>query len=215
MTVLCPHCQSKIPFVPELTGGQAFTSRRVPIKGALDDVAVAVSNSETNLYVYYELRGVKFTITVCTECREQLVVENYSIRNSAPRVVAPLPEPMIPSEIPENVRKVFKEAMQAHHIGADTASLLAARTALIRTLRDQGCSRIDDLAKQRKITPLLAEQANEARRWANLMGHDDVPADFPAGEDANQLLLYLEFLFDVIYVQPAKLKVLKVKRENT
>jgi hypothetical protein len=56
---------------------------------------------------------------------------------------------------------------------------------------------------------------NEARRWANLLGHEDVPADFPDGEDANQLLLYLRYLFEVIYVQPARLRILKDKRQNT
>ena len=91
------------------------------------------------------------------------------------------------------------------------AALLAARTALIRMQREQECSKIKDLVDKGKITQLLWGQADEVRQWANATGHDEDPPT-PSKEDGEQLLGYIELLFDTLYVQPVRLLALKQKR---
>ena len=120
----------------------------------------------------------------------------------------------VAEDIPEKIAAVFIEAKKAHAVGAETAALLAARTALIRTQREQDVSSIKELADAGKITPLLYRQADEVRLWANVTAHEDIQEDTPEPEDVSQLLEYLELLFDTLYVQPAKLAKLSERRTN-
>jgi len=53
------------------------------------------------------------------------------------------------------------------------------------------------------------------RLWANATGHDDVPPDMPAAGDVDELLAYMDLLFDTIYVQPEKLRRLQQKRADS
>jgi hypothetical protein len=47
--------------------------------------------------------------------------------------------------------------------------------------------------------------------WANVTGHDDVVSE-PSALDVEQLLAYMDLLFETIYVQPEKLAALVKKR---
>jgi hypothetical protein len=58
---------------------------------------------------------------------------------------------------------------------------------------------------------VLAGQAHEVRLWANVTGHDDVVSE-PSALDVEQLLAYMDLLFETIYVQPEKLAALVKKR---
>ena len=60
----------------------------------------------------------------------------------------------------------------------------------------------------------MAGQANELRLWANVVGHEDMSPDAPSLEDVEQLLSYVDMLFDAVYVQPARLAALQAKRDG-
>jgi hypothetical protein len=128
--------------------------------------------------------------------------------------VWPSPEITVAKEIPDEIARLIVEAKKGHAIGAETAALLAARTALIRMLRDQGCSSFKELVDKHKLTPLLYGQADEIRLWGNVIGHEDVPADTPKAQDVEQLLAYLDEVLEMLYVQPARLQELREKRSK-
>jgi hypothetical protein len=141
--------------------------------------------------------------------------KEFVLKNQFPAIVVhpdPTPTIEVASEIPDSVRRAFLEAKRAHAAGLDIASLLAARTAMLRMQREQKCEGIDDLAGKGVITRFLAQQAHEIRLWGNLFAHEDPAADILSAHDVTQLLGFLELLFDTVYVQPAKLNELKDKR---
>jgi uncharacterized protein DUF4145 len=209
--IQCPNCKCLTPDDPMLYQGIAYTSRGIIVTGTLDDrTGDVAAGKDSSLYVRYRVTSVTYRIVQCLKC-----VTEFVVKHGLPlKVVYPEPDLNVetPKEIPEGVRSVLIEAKKAHLSNLETASLLAARTALIRMLRERASSGIDDLADKGVITQFLAEQAHEIRLWANAVGHDDIPADLPNSEDVDQLLGFLDLLFDSIYVQPAKLATLRAKR---
>ncbi len=156
---------------------------------------------------FFQLIGDDYTVAECVECHREFVTDSKSKAS-----IWPLARVTVPQEMPENIRRMLTEAKTAHAVGAETAALLAARTALIRLQRHEECSKINGLVEKGMITKFLADQANEVRLWANVTAHEEVSDSVPASEDVEQLLQYMDVLFDTIYVQPAKLKALQSKR---
>ncbi len=194
--------------------GNVYTNNSVHIRGVVDDrTGDAGSSSDKQLYVKYKLSSSNYRIIGCLQCHKEFVVTNAY----PPVVVHPDQKTSVEvaPEIPKNIGRVLFEAKQVHTMGAETASLLAARTALIRMQREQQCNGIDELATRGVITRFLADQAHEIRLWANALGHEDVSPDIPTQEDVGQLLMFLDLLFDTIYVQPVRLRQLQTKRAST
>jgi hypothetical protein len=208
VAIRCPHCECRVPFNPKMWTGPIYSSGGIILNGQMDEKLGAVKPGNGRFYASYMLRSSGYTIVDCVNCSKEFIAQNVP-----PQVIWPIPMVRVPSEIPEGVRRAFVEAKRAHAVGADVPALLGARTALTRMQREQGCSRIDELAEHGKISRLLAGQANELRRWANMTGHEDV--DNPSPEDVEQLLSYMDLLFDAVYVQPAKLAALQAKRDGT
>ena len=204
MTVRCPHCQTKIVFRYKRGYGQIYTHRGLPIEGGVSEAGSALPGSES-LGAYYDLTSAEYGIIGCYECNREFIV------NHLRQVLFPLAGTIVAPEIPSNVREAFVDAKKAHAAGAEMAALLAARTALIRMQREQECSKIKDLVDKGKITQLLWGQADEVRQWANATGHDEDPPT-PSKEGGEQLLGYIELLFDTLYVQPVRLLAFKQKR---
>lgn len=216
MTVQCPYCKIHLQLKPKLASGYVRTSKGLNVSGTLDEATVSVkpsppSSYDGNLSAYYELEGQAYTIVECIECRKEFVFSRW---DPPSQVIAPLPDPSVPEELPAPVREAMIHAKKAHFVGAEIAAIMAGRTALTRMLRDSGASKFKDLVDQGKLTPLLYAQADEVRGWANLLAHADVPEDAASREDAELLLAYLDFVFDAIYVQPKKLEVLRANRPN-
>jgi len=186
------------------------TARGVEILGGYDQDRALVESSRQPMDAYFMAISTPYVIIQCVECRRDFICEEKS-----DAVVWPLPGLAVPDEVPKTISKVLGEAKIAHAVRAETAALLAARTALIRMQRDLKCTRIDELVSRGTITPGLAQQAHEIRLWANATGHDEVPDDMPSTEDVDQLLEYIDILFDTIFVQPKKLAALRDKRVNT
>ncbi len=209
MAIRCPHCQSQVPFKPKVSAGYIFTSRGTIVLGAVNESNSMASASGSPMTAWSQLIGTDYTIAECAECHREFVTDSKS-----KTTVLPLASVSSPPEIPENIRRMVVEAKSAHAVAADTAALLAARTALIRLQRHENCSKINDLVEKGIITKFLANQANEVRLWANVTGHEEVADNVLVPEDVEQLLQYMDVLFDTIYVQPAKLKALQSKRGN-
>lgn len=208
MAVDCPRCATRVPVRAAIGSGQVFSPQGRIVHGDLTASGDAVM-SDIPLRAAYRLSSSRYTIAVCDECKAEFIAETVSGRT---RVVHPIAHKPVSRQIPESIRKAFEDALLAHSAGAEIASVLAARTALIRMQREQNCSRINDLVTGGKITALLSHQANEIRLWANVWGHEEVIDLAPSSEDVEQLLEYLSILFDVLYEQPAKLREIQAKR---
>lgn len=212
MPVTCPNCNVTVQLIPSRVSGSIYTSSGVKIRGAiLEDSGLTHRVSPSyHVSAYFDLEGAQYRIAKCTSCNHEFVAERFS-----DRVLWPLPNMAVSEDIPGNIRQMFIEAQKAYAVGAETASLLAARTALIRMLRDQSCSSFIELRDNGKLTQLLYEQANEIRLWATMTGHEEVSEDNPTPEDVKQLLDYLDILFDTLYVQPVRLKEIRDRRIGT
>jgi hypothetical protein len=182
MSVVCPHCQTRVEGRHKFGTGPVYASRRnVALRGRVDEAnGIVYRDEDMPLVASFPLTGDNYGIAICGECRREFVVDQRGPVWPLPRVAAPL-------EIPEQVRQPYIEAMKAHAVGAETAALLAARTALIRMQREQKIAQIKDLVDAGKITGLVWAQADEVRMWANATGHDEEPP-VPASEDVDQLL---------------------------
>ncbi len=188
--------------------GHILNSRGIPIHGRLDDAKAEAHAGDNPMRAWYSLYGDRYGIAVCDECNHEYVIEYPANLRT---VVWPLPGVDVPEQVPPDVGRVLVDAKKAHSVGAETAALLAARTALVRMQRQQKTSKLDDLIAKGVITPVLAGQAHEVRLWANATGHEDVASE-PSAEDVEQLLAYMDLLFETIYVHPEKLAALKKKR---
>jgi hypothetical protein len=186
------------------------TGRGVAILGGYDSDRALVESTGRPMEAYFMAISTPYVFIKCVECGRDFICEVTS-----DVVVWPLPGINVPEEVPKTIGKVMGEAKIAHAVRAETAALLAARTTLIRMQRHLKCSGIDELVSRGTITPGLAEQAHEIRLWANATGHDEVPDDVPSTEDVDQLLKFIDILFDTIFVQPKKLAALRDKRVNT
>lgn len=213
MNVRCPHCQVIVPLSPKRQSGHVYTSRGIEICGKFDETTgltgSALPGTPSPIYAYFDLQSYIHWIAECINCHGEFI---YLTASGKP--VWPLPEATVDKEIPEKVAKVFLEAKKAHAVGAETAALLAARTALLRALRELNRLSWKDLVDRGEITSLLYTQANEIRLWANVIGHEDMPVDAPEPQDVEQLLSYLDLLFNTLYVQPAQLQRLREKRQT-
>jgi hypothetical protein len=163
---------------------------------------------DTPFSAWYPLFGETYGVAFCGECKSEYVIDKSGLE---PRVVWPLPGTEVPKHVPGEVSRALVDAKKVHSVGADIAALLAARTALIRFQRQQKISKRDELIQKGVVTPVLAGQAHEVRLWANVTGHDDVVSE-PSALDVEQLLAYMDLLFETIYVQPEKLAALVKKR---
>lgn len=209
MALDCPHCNSRVPLKTKLVQGSIRTSRGVQIVGGYSETTATIFGSTNTMVAFFEMADGTYRLVCCAECGKDFIADN-----AGKAVIWPLHGSSVPDEVPAVVRSAVVEAKRAHAVGAETAALLTARTALIRLQRDQKCKGIDDLVDRGVITRRLAEQAHEVRLWANVTGHEDVPDGVPAPEDVDQLLAYLDILLNTIFVQPAKLTALKDKRAN-
>ena len=63
------------------------------------------------------------------------------------------------------------------------------------------------------VSKALFDRATEIRLWAGVTKHKPI-AESVSKEDAEHLLGYLRAILDHIFVEPAKLDVLKQKREQ-
>ena len=150
-SVECPHCS-------------AYTAAKpVVVEQTVDLGHEAGTSLEANVSI--TVQGV--SIVGCEACRRLFVVQ-YD------RAVWPLVSPSAPDAVPAKVREAYEDARLAHAAGANIGALMAARTTLVRFLRDKGVSSFKELVDQQIITPAIYGGVDQLRLWAAIAGHDDI-----------------------------------------
>ena len=126
--------------------------------------------------------------------------------------------PNISPTVSSNVRPAedkceFEEARLCFNVEAYRAAVAMCEIAMEATWRDQESSGLSELKEKGIISLNLYDRANEIRLWANVVKHELVP-DAVTKDDAAQLITYLESVLYHIYVEPAKLDIVRRNRKE-
>lgn len=204
-SVKCPHCAVMTAIEPVIIRGSGIlherSSNNFIVKGEVS-IGAVVQESATNL---------TWVVAACQSCERFFVAVSKYRRLDA---IYPLSTRPVTDAIPMQVRIAFKDALLCMAAGALGGCLMMCRITLERMQRDKSVSSLKDLRDQGLISASLFQQADEVRRWGNMVGHDPVPLEEITALDCEELVDYVEALLDVLYVQPAKLAKHRETRKN-
>lgn len=121
--------------------------------------------------------------------------------------------------VPSNIASAASEAYACLSISANRAAAILARAVIEATGKDKKIPKqknlenlIDKMAEAEIITDLLKEEAHEIRHLGNDMAHGDFDYE-TTGEDAEEILGFMDSILDYVYVQPALVAKRRSKRE--
>lgn len=115
--------------------------------------------------------------------------------------------------LPPDVQKAFRQALQSVNEKIWDGCVLMCRRALEETTADLGAKgkvlydKIEDLAKQNKITPDLQEWAHEGRLAGKLGAHgmEDEAKKWNDESDAEEIVEFCKWFFRYVYILPKQL----------
>ena len=81
---------------------------------------------------------------------------------------------------------------------------MAARTALIRFLRDKQATSFKELVEKRIITSAIYGGVDQLRLWAAVVGHDDIDIDTFDNQEVADILDYLATALEAAYTHQAR-----------
>ncbi len=210
-SIVCPHCSSATSLSSVLIEDEwAYIPERSSDKQPYHEKAVvrAVKFAEYPHTIDYGLYE-------CQACHEHFLARRQDYVDGGQWVaVYPIPHAHLDEAVPQAIRNQIEEAQLCFSVGAYTGCLLVCRTALIAVLRDNSVTNLKELNEKGAISTLLYQQSDEVRLWANMFGHEDVPASIPP-DDCEQLLAYLGALLNTVYVEPKRLAELAEKRKQS
>ena len=137
------------------------------------------------------------SVVQCGACEQLFVVADQ-------RPVWPLTSPRAPDSVPAKVKEAYEDARLAHAAGANIGALMAARTALIRFLRDMDASSFKELVDRQVITPAIYGGVDQLRLWAAIAGHDDIDTDTFDSQEVEDILNYLATALEAAYTHQAR-----------
>ena len=180
-SVKCPHCGSYTVNEPVVVEGMA-----VPVEGRIGPLMARYSMT---------IRGM--SAVECRACYLPFVVVGH-------RAVWPLTNPLAPDSVPEKVKEAYEDARRAHAAGANIGALMAARTVLIRFLRDKQATSLKQLVERQLITPAIYGGVDQLRLWAAIAGHDDIDTDTFDAQEVEDILDYLATALEAVYTHQAR-----------
>lgn len=134
----------------------------------------------------------------------------YPMQNSAPDY----------KDAPPHVERGASEAHVCLDQGQLIASAITARATIEAIAKHHGIKerinlekKIDTLKERQLIYPLLAEQAHQIRLVGNDMAHGDFE-NLPNKEEVTLIVDFMDMLIDILYQQPAKLRLSQEQLEQ-
>ena len=156
-----------------------------------------VNRTKTPLEALYPLTVGNVSIVDCGSCERYFVVEGL-------RAVWPLTSSPAPDNVPEKVKEAYEDARLSHAAGAKIGALMAARTALVRFLRDKQAGTFKELVDKQVITPAIYGGVDQLRLWAAIAGHDDIDIDAFDDQEVEDILDYLATALEAAYTHQAR-----------
>lgn len=117
-------------------------------------------------------------------------------------------------DVPDHVASAANEAYLCLSSGAVMAAILMARTVIEATAKEKGVTKgtlmqkIDKLADEGKISPLMKDTAHTLRDYGNDMAHGDIKIAVDKS-DAESVLRFMDLLLRDVFQIPAELERLK------
>ena len=191
---MCPHCNTKCSFSGIGMGDSVVLYCRGCKKG-----------------VYFRLAGCDFTDEDTTARVEAERVEDYY-----PRKVL-----TIDQAIPQEIGDDFDEANRCLGVEAKKATVAMCRRVLQNTCVLKGASpkadlfeQIDELESKRIINPSMKDVAHTIRLIGNWGAHpQNDPLKDVTLDDAVEIVKFTSEFLDEVFVRPARLDALKLKKK--
>lgn len=122
--------------------------------------------------------------------------------------------------IPKEVAGDYTEAIKCEGVSAPKAAVTQCRRAMQNTCVLKGATsnadlidQIDELESKRIINPTLKDMAHTIRMIGNWGAHPQKdPLRDVTPDDASEVLQFTEIFLDEIFVTPARIKELKIKK---
>ncbi len=178
VSVKCPHCDAFTVNEPALAVGTVFPLNQVEYSYSLT--------------AQYPVTSGGISAVQCKACEREFLVEGW-------RAIWPLRSPSAPAYVPEKVKEAYEDARRAHSAGANIGALMAARTTLLRFLRDKDAANFKQLVERQIITPAIYGGVDQLRLWAAIAGHDDIDVDTFDPQEVEDILDYLGTALESAY----------------
>ena len=143
----------------------------------------------------------------CGVCFQGVILRDYGPENP---FVLPLAKDDIPEHLPENVGRFFRQGVdnvkQRNWDAAGSMFRKTLESALKHRFPDNAknslATQIKKAVEDRKLTPEMAEWADQIRFWGNEAAHEDEPF---TEEDARQMGEFTELFLTYLFTLPEKL----------
>lgn len=175
------------------------------------------------------LHGVESdTIQQCQNCSKTVLL-TVTVRRSGGMVTCEykshLPGTVLDGQvsdlIPEDIRDDFKEALRCQAVNAFKGAVVMCRRALQTSCHNLGANganliaQIEDLAQKGKITISLKDLAHQVRKIGNVGAHPDKDGlEDVDGADTEDIIEFMNQLFEHVYVMPARMDALRKRRQT-
>lgn len=205
--LICPHCGAFTAFSPAQVLGKGVLIGRSHEDytewGKVQVSAIIPHDYDNSDHVY--------AILVCRACEQYFIAERKEYADDW-LAVHPIQHKVVPDDIPPPIKGEFEEAALCFAVKAYRACVSMCQIALEHVWQEQHISGLAELEAKGIISSALYGRANEIRLWGNLEKHQLI-MDKVLGEDAEQLLGYLEILLNEVYSEPGHLDRLAKKRK--
>lgn len=117
-----------------------------------------------------------------------------------------------PDHWPDTVGRYWLQAKRSLAGENWDAAVMMARSALQASLRDQGASGenlkkdIDELAAQGILSPIMRDWSHQVRQLGNKSAHPDPEQPPPSGQEALDLVKFLDFFLEYSYSLPHRIR---------
>ncbi|MBI2170567.1 MAG: DUF4145 domain-containing protein [Chloroflexi bacterium] len=183
-----------------------------PYCNLYQDMRIAAIAEEPNGTGF--LRGLAF----CRTCRNVVYFKTDEGRDIVREQYPSSKVRQAPSELPDNVKKSYQEALVCFAVDAPNGALLMCRRAMVDALIGLGAPSKGDLPTQlkalvdsHKLTPDLKDWADHARIGGKLAGHGtggdewgDPSKIWGEQADAEAVIEFCDAFFEYIYVLPKR-----------
>lgn len=191
---ICPHCHTKCSFFGEGIG---------------DSIVLWCNGCSKG--VYFRLKNYDLP----KEYEQTIIIDANKIDGHYPRRVIAV-DPSIPKDIADD----YSEATRCIDVKASKATVTQCRRTIQNTCVLKGANpkvdliyQIDELESKKIINPGLKDIAHAIRMIGNWGAHPQKdPLKEVTFDDALEILKFTSEFLDEVFIRPARLKALKIKK---
>lgn len=122
-------------------------------------------------------------------------------------------------DVPTNIASAASEAHECASIGANRAAILMARTVIEASAKSKNITtgtlheKIQEMAKQGVIRPVIADAAMGVKDFGNQMAHGDIEVEV-TDEDVDDTLALMSVVLNEVFQVEAQTRALRAKVNN-